>query len=173
MAKVLVLSFVAFVLSGCATARVTEAPPAHQAEAAPDPAPPAARILMSALPGWERTDGPDAVRFRHPATGAEMQARIIEDTPDTPASLAATIMRRVAEDGDGSCVADDANGATYATLRCARSRDGRPPERSLVAVRRPSGRSDVLLLMVGRWPASLPATFDEEVDLMFLMATMQ
>jgi hypothetical protein len=175
MVKVLVLTLVSLVLSGCATIRLTDAPPAHQAEAASSPSPTTlpARVLMTALPGWDRTDGTDVVSFRHAATGAEMQARIIEDSPDTPTSLAGMIARRVTEDRDGTCVADAANGTTYAMLRCERSRDGRPPERSILAIRRPSGRSDVLLLLVGRWPASLPTTFDEEVDLMFLMATAE
>lgn len=176
MAKVLVLTLVSFVLSGCATTRLADAPPAHQAEAAPatSSATPSARILMTALPGWERADASDgSIAFRHPASGAALDVRLLDASTDTPFGLAGTILRRVTEDREGACVADAANGDTYALLRCERSRDGRPPTRSIVAIRRPSGRPDVLILMIGNWPASLPDSFDEEVDLMFLMATAQ
>lgn len=176
MAKVLVLTLISFVLSGCATTRLADVPPAHQAEAAPamSSTTASARILMTALPGWERTDAADgSVAFRHPASGATIDVRLLDATADTPAGLAETIARRVTEDLDGTCIADPVNGGTYALLRCERSRDGRPPTRGMVAIRRPSGRSDVLIIMSGRWPASLPTSFDEEVDLMFLMATAE
>lgn len=176
MAKVLVLTLVSFVLSGCATTRLADAPPAHQAEAAPatSSTTAAARILMTALPGWERTDAADgSIAFRHPASGATLDVRLMDASADTPSGLAGTILRRVTEDHDGTCVADPVNGDTYALLRCERSRDGRPPTRGIVAIRRPSGRSDVLIIMTGNWPASLDSSFDEGVDLMCLMATAE
>lgn len=176
MAKVLVLTLVSLVLSGCATTRLADAPPAHQAEAAPAPlsTTAAARILMTALPGWERTDAADgSISFRHPASGATLDVRLLDASTDTPSGLASTILRRVTEDGEGACVADPANGGTYALLRCERSRDGRPPTRGIVAIRRPSGRPDVLIVMSGRWPSSLDTSFDEGVDLMCLMATAE
>ncbi|MEY4744547.1 MAG: hypothetical protein RL272_492 [Candidatus Parcubacteria bacterium] len=167
---------------GCATQRIAaerpaapDPPPARQAEAPVRPAASALRVRMSVLPGWKEFSGPElrgaSLGFRNDSAEAVITARII---PAGDASLDGLMKGAV---GDLArlgvvCDAPAVEGESYAIVRCLDRRDG-PPARSVIAVRRPSGHSDVLLMMVGGGPASLAPSFFDEVDLMFLLASVE
>ena len=176
MVKAAVFAFVAFILSGCATSGVTGISPAHQAEVRAGPPvqePPS--IRMSVLPGWrqfERAElGSASTGFRNDAARAVISAKVIPAGDETLGPLIRGVVGDIASNG-AACGTPAVTEESYATVRCE-SRGEDPPTRSIIAVRRPGGRHDLLLIMTGVWPASLPQTFDEEVDLMFLMASAE
>ena len=180
MLKAAVCSFVALILSGCATSSTSIAPPARGTEVPADlsfSGPP--RIRMPALPGWTRIEIPPlvgeavaGVGFRNDSTGSLISFRA------SPACAHAGALDRILQDTARlldenlrvTCVPRVAAG-DYSSMRC--SGGGSDPSRGLIAVRRPSGRCDVLLIMSGIWSDSLPKIFDEEVELIFLHATAE
>lgn len=185
MPNVRFLACLGFFFLGCATARQAAPVPSASgpetsgretaAARGPGPASVAAlRVRMSVIPGWKRFDGPElrgaSLGFRNDDAQAVITAKIIPAGDATLGTFVAEGVEGLAGLG-AVCTTPTVEGESYASVRCvARGKDA---ARSVIAVRRPSGRPDVLLVMIGAWPAGLPEAFDEEVDLMFLLASVE
>lgn len=165
-----------FILSGCAGNQAVrpDPGPARQAEATRPPA----RIILRALPGWETRDTLATLRgeqalYVDPARHAVMNGTVVPArglTPDAALDMVADALR-----GAGCRISDrhPAEGARYASARFAGTFDGQRT-RGIIAVRQPGGRSDLLLVLQAAWrPHPNDDELAEQVDLMFLLATVE
>lgn len=173
MAKTTLFLVLIFLSSACATAG-RDIPPARQAAAAPAPTSAAPRIILSVLPGWKpievaTLDPGSDLGFRNDEARAVITAKAL---PARDWSVGRMLRGSVGEFAARGIVCGEpaVEGESYGVMRCA---DARERSRSIMAVRRPAGHPDVLLVMGGTWPRSLPPSFDDEVDLMFLLASVE
>ncbi len=163
------------VLFGCAASHPTAAPARQAAVPVATRADP--RIVMNVLPGWRPYEeaappGEASASYRNDAAAAVIQARTLRADGGDLAALLRDLAQELASTRHAACVVEDAEG-DFARMRCTERADDGDRTRGIVAVRRPGGRSGRVLVMMGVWPASLPRSFDEEVDLMFLLASLE
>lgn len=169
----------AALLSACSSVPVTPDPgPAHQAETGQ----PASRVVMRALPGWELREtfatlrGQEAMYVYPPSHGI-IHAFVVPAADNTPDTAILRIEQALRRDGHAISAVERSGEGTIASLRW-QGRIGDQRRRGIIAVREPRGHPGLLLVMQSSWepPASPSANdreFAEQIDLMFLLATVE